>query len=203
MQQGDILLDFISSRASISPQQFAKSLDLNRTRAIILLAPASATPAPVQPATIVLLTPKEYGKPVDHHTETAAAATGTQQKILDGDACGIHEAVPMFERQVELYRVALQISKEMLLDTKGEPDQELVQVYNEAVKNKVYAGRDGVRFVPSSFVCRVLTCATQYSTQRVSQTVVTARAYAEDHLDFIKEDPECALVHSCVTWKLD
>lgn len=152
MQQGDILLDFISSRASISPQQFAKSLDLNRTRAITLLGAAPATPAPVQLSTIVLLTPEEYGKPVDHHTDNPAAALKTQQKVLDGDACGVSEAVPMFERQVELYRVALQIAKELVLDSKGEPDQELVKVYDEAVKNKVYAGRDGVSTV-ISIIC--------------------------------------------------
>lgn len=193
MEQGDLLLDFISTRATVSPADLALALDLPRSRAITYSGPPITDD---RPSTNVLLTPSVYGTTVNY-AQSDNDRAAIDQSIKDDEACSIYDALPMVERQREYYTVALAITKDLDRDAKS-VDLELVQSYSDSIRNKAYAGRGVV-----CNVLRIISYAadddtTQYSPLRLSQIVVTDRAYAEDHLDFLREDHDCEHPHAPV-----
>ncbi|ORY81850.1 hypothetical protein BCR35DRAFT_304029 [Leucosporidium creatinivorum] len=198
----DNLLDFISSRASTShdPCHFAHHLDLPRAQvvrvqtgastsgssgnALSRMSTGSTPPTAGKPASYILLVDQVYGQVVDVDVNDSAQLE-TRRKVLEkGDACEREEGEEMLERQVVCYEAALRLlgmlvkeSGEEDGDWEGEVDEEGVRAYEEQVKNKEYTGRE------------------EYSLERVTAIVQSSRAYAEDHLEFLREDADYVSEH--------
>ena len=104
----------------------------------------------------------------------------------------------MLQRQVEYYRIAVKIAQVVIKDGGGEVIDEVVEVYAKMPRNKVYAGRPAVSVSLRPLLsCKPESAADrQYSIERVEQIVRSSRAYAEYHLDFLREDPDCVCPRS-------
>ncbi|KAK4698937.1 hypothetical protein P7C70_g7334, partial [Phenoliferia sp. Uapishka_3] len=177
LADGDNLLDFVSARATTSPADFAFHMDLVRAQL------HRAQSGPVRPATVsrptsyMVILETTYGKlvPVNQNREDEIEA---RKKAIDrGDACEKEDGEVMLQRQVEYYALAVKIAKVLIEDGDGEVNDDSVAVYAKMPRNKVYAGRPG------------------YSIERVEKIVRSSRAYAEDHLDFLRDDPDYVSEH--------
>lgn len=124
----------------------------------------------------MLLFDSSYGQVVDVDVSNSEALEARKKILEKGDACELEDGVAMLERQIQSYGAALRMAKLLVeLGDDGEVNQSSVDEYEGCVKNRDYTGRD------------------EYSIQRVEQIVLSSKAYAEDHLEFLQTDPECKL----------
>lgn len=117
-----------------------------------------------------------YGEVVAFNRGNPTRLIEAQKKIEVGEACKLAEGELMLERQRILYTGALRAAKSLLELTEedDEVDEDAVEEYEGRVKARDYAGRE------------------EYRIERVEETVKGFLGYAEDHLEFLRTDSECA-----------
>ncbi|KAL8276873.1 hypothetical protein RQP46_010701 [Phenoliferia psychrophenolica] len=172
LAKGINLLDFISARATTSPADFAFSLDLVRAQLSRAQAGLSGPSLQQRHSTYISMLPSEYGlvKAVNWSVRDEVKA---RQKSFDrGDACEREDGEAMLKRQVDYYAIALAVVKGLIESGDGKVCEEVVEEHRRRQKSKVYAGKP------------------TYSIELVEENVRSAKAYAEDHLDFLRTDPD-------------
>ncbi|KAL8277155.1 hypothetical protein RQP46_010483 [Phenoliferia psychrophenolica] len=177
LASGDNLLDFISARATTSPADFAFHMDLVRAQLSRAQSGPTRPAAVARPTPYMIILASRYGVITPVNAARSDEVDQRKKAIDRGDACEREDGEVMLQRQVEYYKVAVKIAKVLIEEGDGEVDEVVVEEYSKMPRNKVYAGRPA------------------YSIERVEEIVRSSRAYAEDHLDFLRDDPGYVAEH--------
>ncbi|GAA5820289.1 hypothetical protein JCM11251_005559 [Rhodosporidiobolus azoricus] len=195
LSQHSNLLDLISCRALRNPPAFAFHLDHVRAQTVLksrqppplprsplygfglrARPPPAPAPKPLHEFMQILELPDgpAYGEVVSFNAGNSQKQLDAKKMLEAGEACTMEEGNLMLERQRVLYLGALRAAQSLLSmnDEDDEVDEDAVEEYESRVKARDYAGREEFRL------------------ERVEQTVKGFLGYAEDHLDFLRNDSE-------------
>lgn len=192
MARDNNLLDFISARATRDPPTLAWYLDLShsqlsRAKTVsaadllnpqvrIALSERMMAADRCSDQSMLIIPGAAYGQMVDMNPTCIEEKRSRQRAFDRGDACDAADGLVMLEQQVVCYALALKMARR-LGGGEDHVDEDLVVAYKEHVGDKIYTGR------------------LSYSIDRVAEIAEASRDYAEDHLDFLREDAEYVSEH--------